>query len=297
MANLMNVACIILNYNDYLTTEQLIKHIHEFDSLDNIVIVDNCSSNDSYNKLLKYRSNKIRVIKTDKNKGYGAGNNYGVMYCKEVLNSDYVVIANPDVIFDEEFVVECIEVLKKESDVAIVTGLMLDGHSMEVQKNAWYIPTAIEEVIDSSSILKRIVSFLNRDKKHELYDLENKYFEAVAGSLFAMDVNKFIEIGMFDEDIFLYCEENILAIKMKEAGYRAARLNNIKYKHFHSTSISKEYKKMYYRKKILIDSKKIVISKYYPISKFKKKFLFFMLDLFMIEAAIIEFFKIIARIK
>ena len=293
----MSVACIILNYNDYSTTEQLIKHIQEFDSLDNIVIVDNCSPNNSYNRLLKYRSDKIRVIRTDKNKGYGAGNNYGVTYCKEVLSSDYVVIANPDVIFGEEFVVKCIEVLKMESDVAIATGLMLDGYTMKVQKNAWYIPAATAEVIDSSSILKRINGFLNRDKKNELHDLENKYFEAVAGSLFVMDVNKFIEVGMFDEDIFLYCEENVLAIKMKEAGYKAVRLNNIKFKHFHSTSISKEYKKMYHRRKILISSKKITIGKYYPMSKFKKNFLFFMLDLSMIEAAIIEYYKSIIKIK
>ena len=43
---------VIINYNDYETTEILLNNIKEYDSLDSIVIVDNHSTDDSY-KLLK----------------------------------------------------------------------------------------------------------------------------------------------------------------------------------------------------------------------------------------------------
>ena len=63
----MKTAIIVLNYNDYLTTEKYINDIKRYESLDKIVIVDNNSSKGDYEKLLNLSNEKIDVIKTDKN--------------------------------------------------------------------------------------------------------------------------------------------------------------------------------------------------------------------------------------
>jgi len=47
----MNVTCLILNYNDPVTTESLVHSIHDFQSLQHILIVDNCSTDGSYERL------------------------------------------------------------------------------------------------------------------------------------------------------------------------------------------------------------------------------------------------------
>ena len=39
-----------------------------------------------------------------KNGGYGFGNNVGIKYSVETLNADYVLIANPDVIFENDLI-------------------------------------------------------------------------------------------------------------------------------------------------------------------------------------------------
>lgn len=65
------VGCVVLNYNDSKTTIELINRIGKMTSIDVIVIVDNNSTDDSFSVLKQYASEKIHVIQSDKNGGYG----------------------------------------------------------------------------------------------------------------------------------------------------------------------------------------------------------------------------------
>ena len=59
----MNTSLIILNYNDPERTASLALASEKLECLKHIVIVDNCSSDDSFAKLSSIRSEKIRLIK------------------------------------------------------------------------------------------------------------------------------------------------------------------------------------------------------------------------------------------
>ena len=71
---------VILNYNDYETTINMLNSIKDYDSLDHIVVVDNKSTDNSYEVLKPYESKKIDVIQSKSNKGYSYGNNVGIKY-------------------------------------------------------------------------------------------------------------------------------------------------------------------------------------------------------------------------
>ena len=77
----MKTSCVILNYNDAQTVIEQVKRIYQYSSLDYIVVVDNCSTDNSWEELqaLKEKSEKISLIQTEKNGGYGAGNNAGTV--------------------------------------------------------------------------------------------------------------------------------------------------------------------------------------------------------------------------
>ena len=91
------IGCVVLNYNDAKTTVEFVQRVKNMDSIDLIVVIDNCSTDDSYIQLKILESNKVHVIKSEKNGGYGYGNNVGIDYLKDKV--DYIMIANPDVIF------------------------------------------------------------------------------------------------------------------------------------------------------------------------------------------------------
>ena len=50
----MKIACVIVNYNDAKTTIALLKQICDYKSLNHIIIVDNCSTDNSYASLKQF---------------------------------------------------------------------------------------------------------------------------------------------------------------------------------------------------------------------------------------------------
>jgi GT2 family glycosyltransferase len=289
------VACVILNYNDSETTKVLLQNIEKYDSINYIIVVDNCSTDNSFSKLKHFETDRLKVIQANRNRGYGAGNNIGVSYAKEEFSADYVIIANPDVYFNNKFVKNCIEALEEDHTVAIVTGTMLDKNGEFVVESTWCIPSIWGELVDASSLLRRIFQKSKRKSARLTKDNCKEYVEVVSGSLFIVDIEKFQEVGLFDEDIFLYGEENILAIKMKKAGYRELKLNSNQFIHLHSISIDKEYKNMLAKRRLLVKSKRIILTKYYDMNKLTLVLLKSLLGLTILEASIIEIGKVIFK--
>lgn len=76
------VGCVVLNFNDSKTTIELLNRMKNMKSIDVIVVVDNCSTDDSFSVLKQYTSKKIQVIQSEKNGGYGYGNNCGIAFLK-----------------------------------------------------------------------------------------------------------------------------------------------------------------------------------------------------------------------
>ena len=70
-----NLDVCILNYNDFETTQKLVEKMRRFSIIDHIVVVDNHSTDDSYDKLCLLEDEMVIVIQTPKNGGYGYGNN------------------------------------------------------------------------------------------------------------------------------------------------------------------------------------------------------------------------------
>ena len=84
-----NLAIIILNYNGYELTIKNAKKLRSFSDKLNLVIVDNCSKNDSA-KFIKeafVADENTYVIENTVNSGYAAGNNVGLRFVSKNLKS------------------------------------------------------------------------------------------------------------------------------------------------------------------------------------------------------------------
>lgn len=137
----LTTVCVILNYNDSKTTISLLSNIQYFQELDYIVIVDNKSTDDSYEQLKQYSNEKVHLILTERNGGYGYGNNFGIWYSYNHLGATEVLIANPDVIFSAECVKALKSALLEKKDCAIVAPVMTNGMGKRDILAAWKKPT------------------------------------------------------------------------------------------------------------------------------------------------------------
>ena len=249
---------VILNYNDYQTTIKLVEHIKKFDNLNKIIVVDNCSTDDSF-KILNsnYNENeKIDIIKTEKNAGYANGNNFGINYAIDKYKTEYIFVANPDVLFNEDVVDEIDTKFEENADIAVLAPKVSIGY------NSWILPKYINVLASMFLLLNKKIG----NKVYKIQDKEINYVDVVAGSLFAIRGNVFKEINGFDERTFLYYEENILAYKLKQKGYKSAILGNVKYDHCHAASIKKVYKSKLKLFKIINKSIRIYANDYLKIN-------------------------------
>lgn len=233
------IGVVILNYNDASTTDNLSNQIKNYSIIDKIVIVDNCSPDDSFGILQKLKSNKIDVIRSDKNGGYSYGNNYGAFYLIEKYDIDILFIANPDVSFDEKFV-EVISDNLINNKAQIITGVMLDGEG-KIRKYGGKNWSYFQDLINCTILLKKGRDILF--PKRTNYIKEINFIEIVPGCLFGIKAETFKEINGFDDNVFLFCEERILNAKFKKIGYKIAINSTVSFKHLHSVSINKSINK------------------------------------------------------
>ena len=250
------VTCIILNYNDASTTIKLVETIKSFSLLNFIVVVDNCSTDDSWEKLTSYKNEKIHVIKAEKNGGYGAGNNVGLRYSSEILSADYSIIANPDVLFSEECIYKFLQTFQEDSSVAVVSAKQSNSPDC-----AWKNCSTLQYILATSLFFE--VWLKIRSYSSTYFKGKNSVpVFAVPGSLLMVDLKKMLQYGMYDENFFLYYEEPVLAQKFAEAGLKTILRLDCSYVHNHHVSISKTYRRWSQQHAVLLKSAKLFLRKY-----------------------------------
>lgn len=263
----MKYAIIILNYSNYNLTKECVDNILALGIEAYIVIVDNNSPNNSYEFLKQeYKGNKlVDIIKTKENKGYSSGNNYGIKYIiNKKTDINYIAIINPDVeIKEKKIFIDIINKMEKREDIALMGAIMILNGKVNFDGGYWNIPSRKSLVLDHARFLKK-----SKENRRINYESNNiGIVDVVPGSFFIIKKKVLIEIGYLDGDTFLYNEENILAIKLYNKGYKEAiSLDNF-YLHNHNTSVkTKLLKDKIKVNKIGYKSRKILCDKYYDKS-------------------------------
>lgn len=250
------VSTVILNYNDAPTTISLVERIKNYALLDYIVVVDNCSTDDSREQLQRYKNDKIHVIQSPKNGGYGSGNNIGLRYSSDVLNADYSIVANPDVLFSEDCIQKFLQTFQDDFSVAVVSAKQSNSTDC-----AWKNCSITRHVLATSLFFEVLLNIRSYPARYFKEKASVPVF-AVPGSLLMVDLKKMLQYGMYDEDFFLYYEEFVLAQKFANAGLNTILRLDCSYIHNHHVSISKTYNRWSQQHAVLLKSAERFLQKY-----------------------------------
>lgn len=249
----MKCGLVILNYKDYKTTQKLLDAVKDFPEIDHIAVVDNDSQNESYDILKQYTCDKISVLRSGSNRGYSYGNNIGIRYLIKNFSPDIIGIANPDVVFSNDYVKRIKELFTKNEDYAIITGLETTSNGRVVfffmDKEKEKACTVFKQEIKSIfSFFPRILRKVSRKISHVKIKPLNKsqalYIDKelskgteliqvwkVHGAMFFVRVSDFQTIGLFDENIFMYREEEVLAFRIHSIHKKIGVAPDLKFVH------------------------------------------------------------------
>lgn len=231
---------VIVNYNDYETTKRLLDNVKDYKVLKEIVVVDNKSTDNSLEELRKLKNKKITIIDSGENKGYSYALNVGCKYLIDKYKSLNIVISNSDIIIDNELDIKDLNSYISTKNV-IVGPTIIQGNDLN---RGFKIPSPWQD------IKQNIVFFGKRVLAKELSYPDNYYHkdiskvDTVSGCFFMISSKHLENMGYFDENVFLYYEENIMGIKTKKLGKNIIVCNNVDVIHDHSVSIDKSLKRI-----------------------------------------------------
>lgn len=237
----MKTGIIIVNYNDFTSTEKLINNIKDYRIIDKIVVVDNHSSDDSPQKLNKLKLPKLKVIINEENKGYSYAINTGAKYLIAEYKECNIIISNADVIIEKEEDIETLIKLLHRKNVGIVAPTILERGT---KNRGWKNPTPKQEIVLNLAYIHRFFR-----KKYLYYD--NDYYQGdfsivdvLSGCFFLIQSKTLQAVNYLDDHVFLYYEENILAKKLQVKKKINLISNKVTIIHNHSVTIDKSLKRI-----------------------------------------------------
>ena len=234
------IGMVIVNYNDYKTTKRLLDNVKNFKILKEIVVVDNKSTDDSLENLQKLKNKKITMIDSGENKGYSYALNVGCKYLIAKYKELNIVISNSDIIIDSENDIKDLNSYIRAKNVIVGPTIIQENEL----NRGFKIPTPWQD------IKQNIVFFGKKVLTKELNYPDNYYYkdiskvDTVSGCFFMIASKHLEEMGYFDENVFLYYEENIMGVKTKKLKKNIIVCNNVDVIHDHSVSIDKSLKRI-----------------------------------------------------
>ncbi len=231
------IGVVILNYNSTSDTIKCMDFLlrQEGVVLDIIVIDNQSASLEDVNSLRNTcESRGIRFQRALHNNGYNAGNNIGIRMALD-SGCDAVMIANPDMEFpDTQYVATLYRELMARPECAAISGAIMgpDGRYQTPMKRdgSW---------TQSFSWLKTAVLRSRRKTVGAGYadfiedPLKAHHCAKLSGCCLMLSSVYLSEHGLFDENVFLYCEESILSRQVESAGYQMYYIPYVRAVHRH----------------------------------------------------------------
>ncbi len=249
------IGIVILNYSTFKLTTELVESLQN-QTISNqlsIVVVDNFSDNNSFEKLkpLENKFDNVKVIKTDKNIGYARGNNFGIQYIESYYKVDYIAIINNDVILTND----CFEILAKRymelDNPAIIAPVMINPSGRRLILNK------MNSFFDDICYLLLFLRLTLVRKRRLVTEVDNTGLKAmkvdvISGSFMFSSLESFKKIGYFNPSTFLYAEERFIAKATKDHNLCNYIILDNTYIHNHSETINK-YHNLVSKHKMLYD--------------------------------------------
>lgn len=228
---LPKIGIILLNYNGYKDTIECINSLMDINYENyNIVVVDNASTDDSFEILKKNINDKCILIESGKNGGFASGNNIGIKRALEI-DCEYVILLNNDTLVDKNFINEMLKGFSISKNVGLVSSKIL---FYPEDNKVWY---GGGELNDKKFIVK-----------HQYYKAEDNYEDDIREISFATGCCLMISkdvlntIGLLPEEYFMYFEDVDYCYNARLNGFKIIYNPNARIYHKANSSTKREKK-------------------------------------------------------
>ena len=210
---------VIVSYNvKYYLDQCLIALSWALRDIDaEIIVVDNHSHDGSVEYIRKHFGSSITIITSNHNLGYAKANNIAI----ENSESEYVLLLNPDTIVTEDSIIDSLMFMDSHPKSGGLGVRMLKSDGTDALESRRGIPTpvvAFYKMCGLCSLFPKSERFgryymsgISWDEAHEI--------EVISGAFCMLRRKALDEIGLLDENFFMYGEDIDLSYRLLQGGW------------------------------------------------------------------------------
>lgn len=214
-----SISIVIVSFNVEKLLKECIESVYRetTETAFDVWVVDNHSRDDSV-QMLRDNFPDIHLIENDGNVGFPKANNQAVVQS----TSDYILLLNPDTIIRDGAIDKMVAFMDECPDVGVSGCRVLnaDGslqlacrRSIPTPKVAFYRLTGLSRLFPHSKTMARYnLTYLDPNIPHEV--------DAVSGAFLVIRKQVVDEIGVLDENFFIYGEDMDWCIRANKAGWK-----------------------------------------------------------------------------
>lgn len=239
----MELSIIIVNWN---TKELLLRCLEALCQAakrveNEIFVVDNGSTDGSVGAI-REKFPEVKLIENPVNLGFAKANNQAL----SISGGRYLLLLNPDTQVKEEAIPEMLSFMEAHPDTGIVGAQLLNADGSK-QNSIANFPSLATELLNKS-FLRWLFPKRFPGKERDFSDPIE--VDSVIGACMMVRRKAMEEVGLLDENYFLFMEETDWCYRMKEANWKIFHVPRAEVIHFQGKSAGAEKPKArveYYR--------------------------------------------------
>ncbi len=245
------VSAIIVNWNGKDLLRECLDSLRtQTRRADEILVVDN-GSTDGSQAMVRERYPEVSLVELGENKGFSIANNVGIRRAR----GDYIALLNNDLLLDPAWVERMASALDADPALGSCACKMLFYDRRDTINAA-----GIDLVKSGGGVSRGIM-----EQDGEVFQHSELIFGACAGAAIYR-ASMLADIGLFDEDLYIYFEDLDLAFRAQLAGYECLYVPEAVVYHHGSVSSSRFSKTYFY----VVRNNLLVIVKNMPASLLRR---------------------------
>ncbi|MFA5163067.1 MAG: glycosyltransferase family 2 protein [Patescibacteria group bacterium] len=203
----MDFSFIIINYRTLDLSRNCLDSLFNYlpnDKSWEIILIDNCSNDDSAPRLKQKFQERLTFIQNDTNRGFAGANNQGA----QIAKGKYLFFLNSDTEIKENILPPLKQLLESKTEIGVLAPKVLNP------EGKWQFGACGRQ-----QTLKNL--FLQNTKANWLRSKKADYWETdwVSGAALIIRRDVFMSIKGWDEKFFLYLEDTDLCLRTRKSGY------------------------------------------------------------------------------
>lgn len=217
---MIDISIIIVNFNTRELTMQAVKSIYSSAVTYDIetIVVDNASSEKGLEEELKEKYPEVQFLVNKSNLGFSKANNQGI----HIARGRYILLLNSDTILQKDTLQIMLDYMDENPQVG-VSGckvVLADGSLDRACKRGFPTPEAsLYYMLGFQKIFPQSARFNQYQLGHLDSDLEHEV-DSLVGAFMLLRREAIDQVGLLDEDFFMYGEDIDWCYRIKKAGWQ-----------------------------------------------------------------------------